>query len=665
MTPTPRWISDGFSFGGDYNPEQWPESVWQEDIQLMQQAGVNLVTVAVFSWSFLETRRDTFEFAWLDRIMDLLHAGGIGVDLATATASPPPWLTYEHPEILPVMADGTVRYSGGRQAFCISSPVYRERSRVLVEQLATRYGNHPALKLWHVSNEIGCHNAHCFCEVSAAAFRVWLRSRYRTLDELNEAWGTAFWSQRYTEWEQITTPRLSTYIRNPGQQLDFFRFSSDELLHNFRIERDILHRITPDVPVTTNFMSMSGTKNMNYFRWAAEVDVVSTDHYAIADQPDRHIELAMCADLTRGFARGAPWLLMEHSTSAVNWQARNGAKAPGELKRNSLAHVAHGADSVMFFQWRQSSFGSERYHSGMVPHAGTDTQVFRAVSGLGQDLKSMADVIGSTIGADVAIVFDYEAWWALELDSHPSSHVRYMDRVYSHYKALWNDGIAVDIVHPTADLTAYRLVIVPNLYLVSDDVTARVTAYVHGGGTVVIGYLSGIVDERNHVRQGGFPGAFRELLGVRSEEFFPLAVGEVVQLSDGTTADLWTELLHLDGAEAIVEYIDGPLPAVPAITRKTQGNGTAWYVAARLDDAGMAALTRRIASEVGLTTVAQSAEGVEVTRRSNGDRSWLFVINHTDSEVLVHANGTELFTGATVTDNLTVAAGACAVVHES
>ncbi|MEO7156730.1 MAG: beta-galactosidase, partial [Vicinamibacterales bacterium] len=411
MSSRPKWTPTEFAFGGDYNPEQWPEQVWADDIRLMQEAGVNLVTVGVFAWSFLEVRRNEFQFGWLDRVMDLLADGGIGVDLATATASPPPWLTHEHPEILPVMADGTTRVPGGRQTFCISSPIYRERGSLLVHKLADRYGTHPALRLWHVSNELGCHNAHCHCEVSAAAFRDWLRARYQGLDELNDAWGTAFWSQRYTEWEQITTPRLSTYVRNPGQQLDYLRFSSDELLKNYCIERDILRSVTPGVPVTTNFMSMSGTKNMDYFKWAAEVDVVTTDHYAIADDPERHIELAMCADLTRGFARGAPWLLMEHSTSAVNWQSRNGAKGFGELTRNSLAHVAHGSDSIMYFQWRQSPFGSERYHSALVPHAGTDTKVFGEVRRLGRNLRSIAESVGSTIAADVAIVVDYESWW--------------------------------------------------------------------------------------------------------------------------------------------------------------------------------------------------------------------------------------------------------------
>ena len=312
--------------------------------------------------------------------MDALHAAGIRVDLATATASPPPWLTHRHPEMLPVTQDGRTLSPGGRQAFCPSSPVYREHALALCTALAERYHDHPALALWHVSNELGCHNARCYCDVSAAAFRTWLRHRYDDdVARLNDAWGTAFWSQRYDDFEQVLPPRVAPTHANPTQQLDFRRFSSDQLLDNFVVERDVLHRISPGVPVTTNFMVMRQTIEMDYLRWGRELDVVSNDHYLISAEADGHRELAFSADLTRGTAGGRPWLLMEHSTSAVNWQPRNRAKVPGEMIRNSLAHVAHGADAVLFFQWRASRAGAEKFHSGLLPHAGTETRQWREV----------------------------------------------------------------------------------------------------------------------------------------------------------------------------------------------------------------------------------------------------------------------------------------------
>jgi beta-galactosidase len=238
----------GLAYGGDYNPEQWPEETWADDVRRMREAGVNLVTVGVFSWALLEPADGTYEFGWLDRVLDLLHENGIAVDLATATASPPPWFSTAHPETLPVAPDGTRLWPGGRQAWCPSSPVFRAKAVALVDQLAKRYAEHPALVLWHVSNELGCHNAHCYCDVSAIAFRRWLRRRYGTLEELNRAWGTTFWSQRYGEWDEVLPPRTTPAVPNPTHALDFARFSSDELLDHYRAERDVLRRISPGVP---------------------------------------------------------------------------------------------------------------------------------------------------------------------------------------------------------------------------------------------------------------------------------------------------------------------------------------------------------------------------------------------------------------------------------
>ena len=267
------------AFGGDYNPEQWPSQVWEDDVRLMREAGVNLVTVGVFSWALLERSPGEFSFDWLDEVIDLLHAAGIKVDLATATASPPPWLSRRHPEMLPVRADGTTLWPGGRQAFCPSSPVYREHALRLCRAMAERYGGHEALALWHVSNELGCHNALCYCDVSAQAFRDWLVARYGEIDRLNDAWGTAFWSQHYASFDEVLPPRVAPNFPNPTQQLDFRRFSSDQLLANFVAERDVLRELSPSVPVTTNFMVMHKVRDMDYFAWAPEVDLVSNDHY--------------------------------------------------------------------------------------------------------------------------------------------------------------------------------------------------------------------------------------------------------------------------------------------------------------------------------------------------------------------------------------------------
>ncbi len=664
--PTPL---PALAFGGDYNPEQWDADAQREDRELMRAAGVDLATVGVFSWAWIQPRPGAWEFGWLDEQMDELHAAGVRVDLATATASPPPWLTHRHPEMLPVTQDGRTLWPGGRQSFCPSSPVYREHALELCTAMAERYRDHPALALWHVSNEIGCHNARCYCDVSAEAFRAWLTERYGDVAGLNAAWGTAFWSQRYDDFAQVLPPRSAPAHANPTQQLDFLRFSSDQLLDNFVVERDVLHRLSPGVPVTTNFMVMRQTMEMDYLRWGRELDIVSNDHYVIAAEADAHRELAFSADLTRGTAGGRPWLLMEHSTSAVNWQPRNRAKRPGEMIRNSLAHVAHGADAVLYFQWRASRAGAEKFHSGLLPHAGTDTRQWREVVELSGILDAVEEVTGSEARNEAAILFDYEAWWACELDSHPSIDVRYRDRAEDLHRSLSAQGVGVDVVHPSSDLSSYKLVVVPTLYLVSDATAAALVEAAQRGTTVVVTYFSGIVDESDHIRLGGYPGAFRDLLGVRTTEFLPLLEGESVQVdglgTGAVTADVWAEDLELAGAEAVATHADGPAAGLPAVTRRDVGAGSAWYVATRLDATGTDRLVEQLVAESGVERLPGASASVEVTRRVGDAASWLFVINHGDDDAPVAVDGVDLVTGREVSGDLVVPPGGVAVVREA
>lgn len=632
----------------------------------MGEAGVDLVTVGVFSWAHLEVAPGDYRFDWLDDVLARLTAAGIGIDLATATASPPPWLTAQHPEMLPMTREGTLLWPGGRQGFCPSSPVYRQHAVALCRQMAERYAGLDGLRLWHVGNELGCHNALCFCDTSAAAFRGWLRDRYGDLDELNRAWGTAFWSQRYTDFEQVLPPRQAPAVPNPTQELDFRRFSSDELLANFVAERDVLHEVSPGIPVTTNFMVMENSKEMDYFAWAKEVDVVSNDHYLMSEDPEGYTELAFSADLTRGVAGGRPWLLMETSPGAVNWQPRNIARRPGELARSAVQHVARGADGILFFQWRASRAGAEKYHAGLLPHGGTDTRTWRESVELRRILDAVAEIEGSVVRNRVAILFDWHAWWACELDSHPSIDVRYRDVPKVLHRSLTDAGVGVDVVHPESDLSGYDLVLVPTLYTVTDAAAARLREAVEGGATALVTYFSGIVDEHDHVRLGGYPGAFRDLLGIRVREFLPLRREEGVALSNGWSGTVWSEDLALAGAESVATYVDGPAPGVPAVTRHAVGRGSAWYAATRLDRTSSDALVALLLEASGVEPLATVRPGVEVTRRQSDEgQSWLFVVNHTDAVVDVEATGTDLVTGHPVDGLVTVDAGGVAVVRET
>jgi len=410
---------------------------------------------------------------------------------------------------------------------------------------------------------------------------------------------------------------------------------------------------------------MEHVRQMDYWAWAREVDVVSNDHYLMVADPDAHVELAFSADLTRGLAGGRPWLLMEHSTSAVNWQPRNAPKRPGQMRRNSLQHVARGADAVLFFQWRASRAGAEKYHSGLVPHAGTDTRVWREVTELGATLDRIREVAGSGTRNDVAMVVDWHAWWGAELDSHPTADLRYLDRAHAVYRAMWDRGVGVDLVAAGASLDGYKLVVVPTLYLVGDDAAAGIRDAANSGATVLVTYFSGIVDENDHVRLGGYPGAFRDLLGVWVEEFVPLSPGERVSLDDGSTVDVWTEDLRLRGAEPVASYVGGPLPGTPAVTRHRVGSGTAWYAACRQDAAGTGRLVDRLLREAGVEPVAATVPGVEAARRTSDDgRSWLFVLNHTDQPGAVPARGHDLVADRRVDGAVEVPPGGVAVVRE-
>ena len=645
----PRFTSDRLLFGGDYNPEQWSADVWDEDVRLMREAGVTFVTVGIFAWAHVEPQPGTFEFAWFDDVLDRLASAGIAASVATMTGSPPPWMAHRHPETLPVLEDGTVLHPGARQHYCPSSPVYREYAVRLVERLADRYRDHPALALWHVNNEYGCHVDLSYSLAAEDGFRTWLRERYETLEALNDAWSTAFWSQRYGAWEEIGPPRTAPTFINPAQRLDFRRYSSDALLACYRAEAEVLRRVTPDVPVTTNFLNL--WKSVDYHSWAADLDVVALDSYPDPMDPEAALFGALSADLTRSLGGGRPWLLMESAPSALNWRERNAAKPAGLNRLWSWQNVARGADAVMYFQWRQSRGGAERFHSAMVPHAGTDTRVHREVKALGHELAGVPELAGSTVPADVALLMSWPSWWALEGDGHPTSDLLLRERLMELYRPLWHAGITCDVVAPDADLSGYKLVLAPSLYLLTAREAANVTDFVSAGGHALVTFFSGIVDACDRVHLGGYPGPWRELLGLWVEEFWPLPRDrdETVALGQARhAARTWTEIVHPTGAEVVATFASGDLAGGPALLRTTFGSGVAWYLATSLDEAGTQSVVLTAARAAGATPVLEAKPaGVEVVRRRGQDGEYLFCLNHAGGDVTVPLpQGSEVLVGS-------------------
>ncbi|MEU6003382.1 beta-galactosidase [Streptomyces sp. NPDC047197] len=660
----------GLAFGGDYNPEQWPESVWREDMALMREAGVTMVSVGIFSWALLEPSPGAYDFGWLDRVLDLLHENGIRADLGTPTVAPPAWFYRAHPEALPVTAEGVRHEFGSRGAICHSNAAYREASAAITEQLARRYAEHPALAMWHVHNEYGVPVSACYCASCATHFRGWLRTTYGSVEAVNEAWGTAFWGQRYGSFEEIEPPRATPTVGNPAQALDYRRFADATLRENFVRERDILHRLAPGAPVTTNFMTaLSQCDSLDYWAWGREVDLVTNDHYLITDGRRTHVNLAMAADLTRSVAGGAPWLLLEHSTSGVNWQPRNPAKAPGQMARNSLAHVARGSEGAMFFQWRQSRRGAEKFHSAMLPHSGTDSRVWREVVELGRSVGELAPLKGTRTVADVAMLWDWHSWWAQSLQWRPSEDHDARERADTFYEALYDRHLTVDFAHPEADLSAYPLVVVPALYLATEAAALNLKGYVAQGGTLLVSYFSGIVDEHDAVHPGPCPGALRDVLGLTVEEFSPLLDGDSVRITGpggaALTGDVWTEFVVPRGAETVWTYADGLTAGHPAVTRNRLGEGTAWYVSTRLTARDLDTLLADACADAGVTERPELPRDVEVVTRHGDTGTYVFAVNHTasDAKVPLDAHGTELLTGERAAGRLAVPAGAVRVVR--
>ena len=662
-------------YGGDYNPEQWPEAVWKEDAGLMRAAGVNLASLGIFSWAKLEPAPGRYEFAWLDRVIDLLHAHGVQVDLATATASPPAWLARLHPESLPRDASGTILHPGSRQHYCPNSIDYRAAAAALVKQLVQRYQGHPAVVMWHVNNEYGCHLPACYCDRCAAVFRTWLQRRYGTLDALNEAWGTAFWSQWYGDWEEIHPPRKAPTLVNPTQQLDYFRFSNDSVLALYRQEFDILKDAVPRRPITTNLMGFF--KTLDYFSWAQHLDFASWDAYPDPNEGQDALALnAACHDLTRSLKNdgqgGAPFLLMEQVPSQVSWRPVNSLKHPGEMRQHSYQAIARGADGVLFFQWRAARAGAEKYHGAMVPHVGAErSRVYREVAELGRELKQLDPLVGSRVRAAVGIVFDWQNWWALEIDAKPAQ-IDYLHRVLDYHRFFYEANIPVDFVSADGDWSGYKLILAPCLCQMREGMDHRIRTYVANGGTFLTTYFSGITDGDEHIALGGYAARIGDVLGIWVEEWDPQPPGTVhrVAWADGTVSQGidWCDLFRLEGAEALAVFEDHFLPGSPAITRNRygQGQGRAYYVGTRLDTPSLTRFLGDVCRESGIAPLLQLPPGVEASLREKDGKCFLFLLNHRAEAVeitLAGWQGVDLLTGKAMNGTAVLPKAGVALLH--
>ncbi|WP_018883556.1 beta-galactosidase [Paenibacillus massiliensis] len=625
-------------YGGDYNPEQWSKDIHTEDLRLFKLAGIDMATINVFAWAKNQPDESTYHFEWLDELIESLYANGVYVCLATSTAAHPAWMAKRYPDVLRVDADGRKRKFGGRHNSCPNSPTYRKYAERMAERLAERYQNHPAVLVWHVSNEYG---GECYCEHCEAAFRVWLKKRYGTVENLNRAWNTSFWGHTFYDWDEIVLPsNLSEHWGNnksnfQGISLDYSRFNSDSLLECYLLEYHAIKRRIPDSIITTNLMGFY--KELDYFKWAQHLDIVSWDSYPALDTPFSFT--AMAHDLMRGLKDGQPFMLMEQTPSQQNWMPYNSLKRPGVMRLWSYQSIAHGADTVLFFQLRRSIGACEKYHGAVIEHVGHEhTRVFREVTQLGAELKALGDtLLDASVPSRAAIIFDWDNWWAIEKSSGPTVALKYLEQIHKYYKAFFDQHVQVDIISPSTEFTKYDIVVAPVLYMVKEGVAGRLEHFVEQGGTFLTTFFSGIVDEHDLVTLGGYPGKLRKLLGIWVEEIdalLPTQKNRIVMkektgvLEGAYPCGLLCDLLHTEGADTIAVYGEDFYQGMPALTRNRWGNGAAWYMATDPDQEFLNGLLTHICTELGIGAPITAPDSVEISVRSKEGTDYIFVMNH-------------------------------------
>lgn len=621
-------------YGGDYNPNQWPREIWTEDMRLFRDAGINSATINVFSWAKIQPAEEIYDFSELDEIIEMLSKENYDIVLATSTAALPAWMVKRYPEVSRTDYEGRRHKFGQRHNACPNSPVYQKFAERMARKLAERYGSNEHIACWHINNEYG---GECYCENCEKAFRVWLKRKYETIEALNKAWNLEFWGHTIYDWDEIVLPNAlgegigSDKTAFAGISIDYRRFNSDSMLENFKMERDAIRGVDAKTPITTNLM---GTyKNLDYFKWAKEMDIVSWDNYPAYDTPWSMV--AMRHDLMRGL-KGEPFMLMEQTPSQQNWQPYNSLKKPGQMRAQSYQTLAHGADTIQFFQLRRSAGACEKFHGAVIEHAGReDTRVFREVAKLGKELSALGDqLLGADTPAQIGIVFDWDNYWALEYTSGPSKDLKYVDQIHQYYRYFYERNIPVDMIPADADFSKYKAVVAPVLYMVKEGMREALETYVKSGGILVTGFMSGLVDQSDNVYLGGYPGPLRGMAGIWVEEIDALAPEQsnTVRFADGAKAacNLLCDIIHPESAVSLADYTSNFYAGLPAVTKNGFGRGNVFYVGTQLIPEALAKVLDQVVNSAGVFPVVKEATKLEVACRVIDDRLYYFLINFTD-----------------------------------
>jgi beta-galactosidase len=611
-------------------------------MRLAKLAGINSLSVGIFAWTALEPQEGEYHFEWLDEVMDMLAENGIAAVLATPSGARPAWMSQKYPEVLRVSAARQRHLHGERHNHCLSSPLYREKVTAINTRLAERYKDHPALGAWHISNE---YSGECHCPLCQEKFRDYLKQKYKTLDALNEAWWAAFWSHTYTDWSQVESPSPIGETNTHGLNLDWKRFTTEQFVDFYLHETAPLKKITPAVPCTANLM---GTyPGIDYFRLAEVLDVVSWDNYPQWTGTIGDIEIGARAsfmhDLTRGL-KAKPFMLMESSPSATNWRPVAKLHRPNVHILQSLQAVAHGSDTVQYFQFRKGRGASEKFHGAVVDHEGTEkTRVFHDVAALGERLKTLDSVVGADTPSAVALVYDWNVRWALDdIKGMLQKNTNYEQTVIDHYQAFWQLGLPVDIIDSTRSFEGYDMVVAPMLYMLRPGFAEAIDSFVNKGGTFVTTYASAYSNESDLMFRGGIPGPLRKCLGIWCEEIdalYPDDSNTINWKGKAYRAFDLCELIHTEGAETLGTYGSDFYAGEPSLTVNHYGKGKAYYIAARTGQDFLREFYHTAAKEIGVKPVLDKPlpKGVTAQVRSDGTEEHVFVMNFTPEKVKVDA----------------------------
>jgi beta-galactosidase len=632
-----------FYFGVDYYPEHWPEERWPIDAQLMQEAGFNVVRLAEFAWSKMEPADGQYDFDWLDRAIDILQSHGMKVVLGTPTASAPPWLMNKNPELFRVREDGQRVTFGNRREYCPNHPLYHEHTRRIVTKMAEHYAHHPAVIGWQIDNEFG---DRCYCPICAENFRTWLRGRHEALEELNQKWGTAFWSHTYSDWTEIPVPLTTGASPNPGLALDFYRFCSDSYIAYQQLQIDILRARCPDHFITHNLMGFTYDR-LNYFDLARNLDFVSWDNYPRMQWTmERGVDpssMALSLDTMRGLKSKNIWI-MEQQAGQGGWEMLSVAPRPGELRLWAYQSIARGADAIIFFRWRTARYGTEQYWHGLLDHDARPGRRYEEIKRMGAEIKEIGEtVFGTQIKSQVAMLLSYDSRFAFQIQPN-NPRFSYPEHFHQIYRAFYQQHASIDIAAPHADLSSYKLVIAPALYLVTDTIAENLKRYVQAGGTLIVTQRTGVKDDANAVVNQRLPGLLAEICGVEVEEYDSLSshMQNEIEFTTAELADtacvsvgILCDILKPTSATVIARYRQDYYTDKPAITLNQFGAGRAIYVGALGDGPLYNVLAKWLLDANGVQNTFTTPSGVEVTRRIQGNKKLHFLLNHTASQQTV------------------------------